>query len=242
VTVLEMVRPRAAADERDLPAPVARYLDRSLRGRVEAITRVDLAQTGEILLGKRWFPFQATQQFTTSPPGFVWDARVRLFPLVYATVRDSYVRGAASMRARAAGIVPLVNQSGKPELAAAELQRYLGEAVWFPTALRPGSNLTWTPLDGRRAIASLRDGHTRVSLEFRFTEAGDVEEVFATDRFAEVGGRYERRPWLVRCDGHRELNGIRIPTWCEVEWQLPTGPLAYWRGRVADIRYSFERR
>jgi len=246
VKVLEMVRPRAARkkveDEHDLPTPVAKYLDRALRGNMGPIVRVDLAQTGEILLGKRWFPFQATQRFTTRPPGFVWDARVRLLPLVYATVRDSYLNGSASMRARAGGIVPLVNQSGNPQLAAAALQRYLGEAVWFPTALRPGPALAWTPLDGRRARASLRDGQTTVSLEFRFSEAGDVDEVFAPDRFMELGGRYEPRPWLVRCADHRELSGVRIPTWCEVEWQLPAGPMAYWRGRIADIRYTFDQR
>jgi len=238
--VLEMVRPRVADDVSRLPAPVARYLDRSLRGNVGRIVSVDLAQTGEILLGRQWFPFQATQRFTTRPPGFIWDARVRLFRLVYATVRDSYQEGSASMKARALGIVPLVNQSGRPELDSGALHRYLGEAVWFPTALRPGPSLTWTALDGRRSRASLRDGHTEVSLEFRFSEAGDVEEVFAPDRFAEVHGRYKPRPWLVRCRDHRDVGNIRIPTWCEVEWQLPEGPLPYWRGRVTDIRYAFE--
>src|SRR5262245_45290922 len=95
VKVLEMVRQRAADAEDVLPAPVATYLDRALHGSVGRIDRVDLTQTGEILLGRRWFPFQATQRFTTNPPGFVWDTRVRLFPLVYATVRDSYLNGSA---------------------------------------------------------------------------------------------------------------------------------------------------
>ena len=78
-----------------------------------------------------------------------------------------------------------------------------------------------------------------MTLEFRFNDADDVAEVFARDRFAEHDGRYEPRPWLVRCRNYQAFEGIRVPVDCEVEWQLERGPLAYWRGRVSSLRYTF---
>ena len=223
----------------DLPSPVARYFRHVLPRGVHNIASVELTQTGEMLVGNAWRPLQARQRYITDPPGFVWDARVTTAPLVVVNVRDMYARGSGSMRAKALAIVPIVNQAGAAELDAGALHRYFAEAVWFPTALLPGPQLTWSPLDDRRALATLQDGHTTVTLEFRFDDAGDVTEVFAHDRFSENGGRYEPRPWLVRCRNYQTFDGIRVPVDCEVEWQLERGPLAYWRGRVSSLRYTF---
>jgi hypothetical protein len=230
---------RSDARAEDLPAPAARYFRRALPAGAGEITGVDLAQTGEMFVGNAWRSMTAVQRFTTNPPGYVWDARVRMAPLVAVNVRDMYAHGTGSMRASALAAIPIVNQAGTPELDAAALHRYFAEAVWFPTALLPGSRVSWSPLDDRRAIATLTDAHTRVSLEFRFDEAGDVTEVFARDRFAESHGRYEPRPWLVRCREHATFEGVRVPTRCEVEWQLPSGPLVYWRAQITSLRFTW---
>jgi hypothetical protein len=34
---------------------------------------------------------------------------------------------------------------------------------------------------------------------------------------------------------------MMVPTSGDVEWQLPTGPLPYWRGRVVSADYDFAR-
>jgi hypothetical protein len=153
-------------------------------------------------------------------------------------VRDSYVRGTASMRAAVLGLWTMANQSNRAELDAGALQRYLAEAVWFPAALLPRPNLRWAPIDARSARATLTDGTTTVSLEFRFTDDGDVQEMFAPDRFAEDRGNYQRRPWIVRCFEYGVHAGARIPVRCEVAWQDGEGlDQPYWRGRISDLRY-----
>src|SRR5688500_15892257 len=60
--------------------------------------------------------------------GFVWDARIRVFPGVVVRVCDSFIAGAGSTRASAMGIVPLIHIEGTPEIAAGALLRYLAEA------------------------------------------------------------------------------------------------------------------
>src|SRR5919205_1010103 len=60
--------------------------------------------------GGGWSPFTAEQHFTIDPPGFVWDAEIRMLPLVPMRVRDGYVGGAASMLGSIGGLVPTVDQ------------------------------------------------------------------------------------------------------------------------------------
>jgi len=232
-----------AADLADVPGPARRYFVRSIPENQPLVTRAFVTQRGTFRTGagdESWRPFDAEQHFSTTSPGLVWDARIRMAPLVTVRVRDAYVNGRGSMHASILGVYPVMSQSGTPALNAGALQRYLAEAVWFPTALLPASGVAWSPIDDCRARATLTDNATTVALEFRFSDAGDVREVYAPSRPREVDGRYEPTPWLVRCDRHDVREDMRIPTRCEVEWQLPAGPLPYWRGDVTHIRYQSE--
>lgn len=82
------------------------------------------------------------------------------------------------------------------------------------------------------------------AVSWRLTTSPDVpyhtsvSEIFTPARFAEDRGRYEPRPWLVRCSDYAVHQGMRIPTRCEVAWQPASGPQPYWRGRVKAIRYD----
>jgi len=51
-----------------------------------------------------------------------------------------------------------------------------------------GDGLTWKPMDDKRAEATLTDGPTTVSLQFRFDE-GDLIELYSPGRFMEVNAR-----------------------------------------------------
>jgi hypothetical protein len=205
---------------------------------------VELETRGDFRTGAgddSWKPFAATQKFSTLPPGFVWDARIRMAPFMPVYVRDAYVTGRSEMRGRAWGLFAVVDEHGRPELASGQLHRYLAETMWFPTALLPGHGVSWQPIDTQSAVATLQDGTMAVSLRFLFTPDGDVREVFAIDRMRAIDGRYEPTPWVIRCDDHQIHQNIRIPTRCEAEWGLPEGPLLYWRGRVTRVDYHLAR-
>lgn len=224
-----------------LPAVVERYLRRALPDQPDDVARAEIQQEGDFRTSPAddaWRPFSATQTFIASPPGFIWDARIRMAPAMPVFVRDAYVEGRGSMQASVLGLFSVVNEAGVPELDAGALSRFLAESIWFPTRLRPGPRVTWEAIDDRSARATLVDGPTSASLEFRFDEHDDIVEVYAPDRFREVEGRYEPTPWSVTCHTHEVHDGIRIPTECEVAWHLPEGPFPYWRGRVVDVRYT----
>ncbi|MEZ5317677.1 MAG: DUF6544 family protein [Vicinamibacterales bacterium] len=226
----------------DLPAPVARWFQRAMPAGAPPLIGVELRQEGDFRTGageETWRPFTAWQRFRADVPGFIWAAEIRMAPMMPVFVRDSYVDGRGRMQASLLGLRTMVDESGKPELDAGALLRYLAEAVWFPPAWRPGRGVTWTGIDDRSARVTLTDRGTTVSGIVRFTDQGDVAEFFSPDRFREVSGAYVPTPWLVRCAAHAEFSGFRVPTECEVIWQLPEGPQPYWRGRVVDVRYDF---
>lgn len=222
-----------------LPEPVRRFFAAVLRPGQPQIHAVELHQTGEFFVNGSWRPLRAHQRFSVNPPAMVWDASIRMAPLLAVRVRDGYVRGEGLMHAEFAAVYPMVDQRGGHELNEGALQRFLGEAGWFPTALLPGPNTTWTAIDAHSARVTLHDGGTTASLRYRFDDEGRIAEVYSPARYREVNGKYVATPWRARTLAYGAHEGVRIPTELEVAWLLPDGPMPYWRGRINDIRYSY---
>lgn len=221
-----------------VPAPAARYLRRAVQHPEQKVRAAIATQHAEFFINGAWQPLTATQHFTAEPPGFVWDARIEMAPLMPALVRDAYVDGQASMQASVHGLYSIVDLKGAPELNSGALQRFLGEAVWLPTALLPSPAVAWSARDDRSATVTLTDHGTRVSLLFEFDGNDDVMRI-SGDRFKETNGAFVMQRWMIHCFEHRERSGMRIPTRCEVAWLGPDGAEPYWRGRISSIDYTF---
>lgn len=221
-----------------LPAPVARYFAYALSPAQPRLLRARLEQQGELLMGPgNWRPFSATQHFSGGTPGFVWDATLRMNPLLGVRVRDSYLRGEGTMLGKVEALVPVVHQHGTREMAEASLQRWLAEAVWLPTALLPREGLTWSAVDARTARASVTDHGVSVWVDFEFADSGEIIGT-STLRYRDVNGRPVLTPWKGRFWGYEQVGGVRIPREGEVGWVLPEGLQPYWRGRMVEARFE----
>ncbi len=230
-----------AEDFSSVPAPVARYLGKVLHDAHPYITAARVTQSGIFLNpdGKGWQTFTAVEDFTATPPGFVWDARIEMFPGLQVFVRDGIVEGRASMVAAVAGVLRLVDVQDTPELMAAALQRYLAETVWFPTALLPSQGVTWTAIDDSSARASITAAGTTVSLDFHFGADGLVKSVYTPARVRSEGGKVVPRPWTGTFSRYEERRRVLVPIKGEVAWELPEGRLPYWRGTVVRVDYDY---
>jgi hypothetical protein len=221
-----------------LPAPAARYFRRVLRDGQPLVRSTIVGTDAEFFINGAWRPLRATQHFTAAPPQFAWDARIEMMPLVDVRVRDSYIRQQGGMRASLLGLYTLTDQAGTPELNQGALQRFLGEAVWFPTALLPSETVTWTARDDRSARVSIRDGVAEVGLVFEFEPTG-VVTIMHADRYKEDNGRYSLQPWTIACDEYEEQEGMLIPLHCEVAWIKDGRAESYWRGRITSVSYRY---
>jgi len=46
-------------------------------------------------------------------------------------------------------------------------------------------------------------------------------------------------PWVAHLSDYSARSGMLVPSVGDVEWELPTGRLPYWRGRIVNIQYDF---
>ena len=221
-----------------LPAPVARYFDFALTPGQPLVRRARFRQAGDFRTRPdAWSPFAAEQHFSVRPPGFVWDATIRMLALAPVRVRDSYLAGEGTMYGRVAALVTVADQRGTPEMASGALMRYLAEAVWLPTALLPCERVAWEAVDDSTARATLADGSTTVSVNVHFGGAGEVVRISAM-RYRDVKGTPVLTPWEVRLRDYARVSGMMVPRAGEVAWLLPEGRLPYWRGRMVEARYE----
>lgn len=228
----------------DLPAPVARYLRQVLANGQPTIRSARIDWRGEFNMGQpgadNWKPLQALQESVVDPPGFVWDARVAMAPALPVLVRDMFLAGQGSMRGKVAGWVTVVDAAQTPALSTAALQRHLGEAIWFPTALLPSQGVRWEPIDESRARATLSAGGVTATVEFHFGVDGLVDTVIVPDRLFDNGKNPPvPRLWRARVLGWQESAGMKLPSHAVAEWVLESGIFAYWRGAAVSATYGF---
>ncbi len=228
---------------RELPDPVARYFTFALTPGQPFFRRARVAQAGRFRTGDwnaSWRPFTAVEHFSVVPPGFVWDARIRMAPFVVVRVRDGYVAGSGAVLGKLAALVTVADQHDRPGLDAGALHRYLAEAVWFPTALLPRAGVVWDTLDARTARATMTDRATSVSLEFQFGAQGEIVSAYTPNRYREVNGADVPTPWRCEYRRYAPVHGVMVPLEGEVGWEVPEGRLPYWHGRVLDVEYDVE--
>jgi hypothetical protein len=229
----------------DLPAPAQRYLRRVLVEGSPMVTAVRVRHAGEFNMsetGDRWKPFSSDQLVTIRPPGFDWDARIRMIPGLPVRVHDAYVEGDGILHAALFGLFPIVSVRGKGEIAEGELMRFLAEAAWYPTVLLPGQGVRWTEVDTHAARAELTDGQVSVKLMFRFNDLDLVESVEAESRGRMVGKQAVPTPWGGRFWDYQQRSGMLVPVQGEVAWLLTGGARPYWRGRIISLEYQFAKR
>jgi hypothetical protein len=227
-----------------LPEPVQRYFRAALREGQPMVSVAHMRHRGTFNMGEnedRWKPFSSDQVVIVTPPGFDWDARIRVLPGLSARVHDAYVGGEGILHASMLGLVSITDQRGGGDLAEGELMRFFAEAAWYPTALLPSQGVEWTAVDGRSARATLTDGPIRLTMTFTFGEDSLIETVRAEARGRTVGGTTVQTPWEGRFWNYVERGGMRVPLEGEVAWLLPAGPKPYWRGRVQEIEFELAR-
>lgn len=225
-----------------LPAPVQRYFRAVLQAGQPLIEAVSVEHDGSFNMsetGEQWRPFKSTQRVILRRPGFDWDGCIEMAPGLTGRVHDAYIAGEGILHATLLGLVSLVEMRGDPDVAAGELMRFFAEAAWYPTALLPSQGVRWETVDDTAARATLTDGEIRLTMLFRFNEAGLIESIQAEARGRAVKGEVIPTPWAGRWRNYQRRDGMLIPLEGEVAWLLPDGPKPYWRGRITGLRYEF---
>lgn len=231
-----------AAEIADLPAPVRRYFQLALTDGQPIIRSVDVKHSGTFNMSTniaRWLPFTSQQLVSTNRPGFIWNARIMMFPGVPVRVHDAYITGEGLLRPSILGLFALTDVQGGGDIAKGELMRYFAEAVWYPTALLPSQGVSWQAVDDTSANATLTDGPIRLTMLFRFGDDGLVSSIYANARGQMVGATTVMMPWEGRMSDYRKQDGMTVPFTSEVGYITPQGEKPYFRGTITQLTYAF---
>jgi hypothetical protein len=227
-----------------LPAPVQRYFLAVLKDGQPIVTGVNVRHTGTFNVGglgahELWIPFTSHQRVVTNRPGFVWNARMAVFPGVAILVHDAYVGGVGTLHPSVMGLYALGQQTGTGDIARGELMRYMMEAAWYPTALLPSQGTQWLAADAVSADATMADGDIRLTMRFTIGSDGLIESAHADARGALVDGKIVMMPWGGRMSNYQERGGMRVPLTAEAVWLPPGSRKPYWRGTIDSLDFEW---
>ena len=228
---------------RHLPSIVALWLKRSGVLNKSFSGMVHLYQQGEMRTGNnsKWMPVKAQQWFSSTAPGFLWTADVKMFSSLHLAGKDSYINGKGHMLISLHSVLPIVNAKG-PEIDQGSMIRYLAEIVWFPYAA-VSHYIRWDEVDDLTARATITYGSMSASALFHFNEEGDFLSLTAK-RYYSAKGRTTLEDWLVETEpgAYQTFEGIRIPNRLQVTWLLKGGRFTWFLLKVTDIRYHENRK
>lgn len=226
-----------------LPAPVQRYLDHALPADMRGLRLARYEQTGVLRtdpLRDDWIAFTALQHIGARTTEFVWIARADTAALLHVRVTDSLIDGRGAGQVALLSALPIASAGGGPEMNSGALHRFLAEAVWCPSALLPSRHLQWAPVDESRAIATLTNGATTVSLEFRFNADNEVTGIYTPGRWGSFDGGYRQVAWEGMFRNYTRRQGVLVPSEGEVGWIVDGRWRSVWRGTVVSATFEFE--
>ncbi|MFW5712096.1 MAG: DUF6544 family protein [Spirochaetota bacterium] len=225
------------SDLQNLPLPVRTWLQAAGAVGKPKTPQVRVVQSARMRLKpeQKWMPVRAVQEFTTSPPGFTWRARIQMGPLLFITGRDTYAQGCGHMLIKLMSLIPVVKARGR-EIDQGTLQRFLGEMVWFPQAALQ-DYIRWEQIGPRQARASMTYRDVDGEGIFTFTENG-MPASFTADRYREENGSYTLRPWKITISEHRTFGGLTAPSRGSVTWKLEDGDFTWFEFEITGIEHS----
>jgi hypothetical protein len=157
-----------------LPSPVRNWLAKSGAIGKEKVKTVWLSQNFLMKLKpeqENWHHATAQQYFTVNKPAFIWTVDMKMSPIIHIKGRDKFVDGKGEMQMKMNSIINLGKETGE-KMDEGTLQRYLGEMVWFPSAVL-SSYVTWEEIDSLTAKATMTYQGTTGSGTFYFNQQGD---------------------------------------------------------------------
>ncbi|MEO6999288.1 MAG: DUF6544 family protein [Terracoccus sp.] len=196
-----------------LPSLVASYLRRtgavgrprvtSFRARIHGRIRASATSV--------WMPFSGEQVNTYGPHScrlFSMDASLRGVPV---DVLHVFVGAAATMRVRAASLVPMVDAAG-PQMDRAETVTIFNDLCVLAPAALVDAEVTWTVLGPGRVHGSFTRGPQTVGADLVFDDHDELVDFVSDDRLAGSadGKTFTARRWSTPLTSYRDVGQRRL--------------------------------
>lgn len=232
--------PLTEADLAHLPVPVQRYLRAAGVVGQPRVRTVRVRMHGRIRGGRgdRWRPFAAEQYNSIDPPARLFYLNASMLGIPVQGYHR-YVGAAASMRVKAAALVPVVSAGGAEMTQSETVTLFNDMCIMAPAALIDPA-IAWESVDDRTARARFAHAGYTVGAELSFNDRDELTNFVSDDRFQTPsdGTRPRRLRWSTPVSGYRAYGRVRLPSGGDGRWHEPEGDYAYIELTIDDVRYN----
>jgi hypothetical protein len=232
------------ADLSHLPAPVQRYLNAAGVVGQPRVHNLRARMHGRFRNGTeaRWIPL-TIEQYN------FFDEPARLFYLngsmltVPVQGYHRYVGPSATMRVKAARLVPVANASGN-EMDQSETVTMFNDMCVLAPATLINPAITWEPVDARTARATFANASHTIRSEVLFNEEGELTNFWSDDRYQDSadGKNVRKVRWSTPLRPYRSFGSVRLASGGEARWHEPGGEYAYIELTIDEVEYNVRSR
>ena len=232
------------ADLAPLPAPVQRYLRATGAIGQPQVRNFRARMQGRIRQGpeSRWMPFTAEQHNVYGEPArlFFMDASMLFVPV---QVLHRYVGTSATMRAKAAALVPVVEMSG-PDMTQAETVTLFNDMCIVAPATLIDPAIAWEAVDAHNVHATFTNAGYTIRAELSFNDAGELTNFWSDDRrrVSADGKVMTATRWSTPVGNYRAFGPVRLASRGQGRWHEPGGEYAYIELEIDDVQYNVQSR
>jgi hypothetical protein len=236
--------PIADAELAHLPAPVQRYLRTTGVVGQPRVHNFRARIRGRIRNGPeaRWIPLTAEQYNVIDEPTRLFYLTASMFTIPVQGYHR-YVGPSATMRVKAAALVPVVDVSGNEMTQGETVTMFNDMCVMAPATLIDPA-IVWEPVDARIVRASFTNaGHT-IRAELSFNEAGELTNFWSDDRYqtSRDGKTVKQVRWSTPLGRYRAFGPVRLASGGEGRWHEPGQEYAYIELMLDDVQYNVRSR
>ena len=236
--------PITEADLARLPDPVQRYLRVSgVVGRPR-VRNFRVRMHGRIRSAPdaRWLPLTAEQYNIVDPPARLFYLSGSMF-MVPVQGYHRYVGPSATMRIKAAGLLRLVDVSGR-EMNQGETVTLFNDMCVMAPATLVDPAIVWAPVDERIARATFTNAGQTIHAELSFNHAGELSNFWSDDRYqtSSDGVTVKQMRWSTPLREYRSFEGVRLASGGEGRWHDSDGEYVYIELTFDEVDYNVRSR
>lgn len=189
--------------------------------------------------GTPWMAFSGEQVNTVAPAArfFFMDAVMKGLPV---KVFHAFEDGAATMRVKLLGLIPVVNAMG-PEMTRAETVTVFNDLCVIAPGALVDPAIRWRGVDARHAGAAFTLGANTIEAVLEFNDRGELVDFVSDDRLAgSADGRtFTRMRWTTPLGPYRSFGPHTLAGGGAGRWHPASGEAYdYIQMAFGDIRYN----
>ncbi|MBZ0183931.1 MAG: hypothetical protein K8F60_15855 [Melioribacteraceae bacterium] len=225
-------------DTTDIPLIVSKYLDYTFADRTKIPKYAVVKQNALFRTSEKseFSKLTAVQHYNLRSPGFVWVAELMASSIIPVKAIDTYLNGKGNVLIKLLSSITISDETG-PEMDQSSLMRYFVEAPFVPYILLPSNIVKWSLINQSTAKVEIVLDNQKYEMEISFNQKGEIVKVFTKDRYRTTNAGYVKSGFTARFNDYKEFNGIKIPTYAEIEWNEKDKDFMYGKFTVESIEF-----